>query len=79
MDISFSSSNPFDSKLLQDSKDKVLYTVSSPWPTTLQVRDADGAVVGTYKHRAKGDDVVTFRGRSQRLSEWLPKKTFWSR
>ncbi|RPD61650.1 hypothetical protein L226DRAFT_534154 [Lentinus tigrinus ALCF2SS1-7] len=80
LNVSFTSDDPLNSTVVDDSTGQTLYYISTPFRFGTQVttvRDAGKNVVATYEHRW-GKDRVTFHGETTYVSQWLPKKSWLS-
>lgn len=78
MNFIFSPYNPLNADVLESSTREPILRISTPrWGNTTEVRDMrTGQVVAEYHLR---HDRVTYAGKTMRVSEWLPKKSFLSR
>ncbi|KAI0698950.1 hypothetical protein C8T65DRAFT_307599 [Cerioporus squamosus] len=80
LNVSFTSDDPLNSAVVNDSTGQTLYQMSTPFKFGTQIttiRDADKNVVATYEHRW-GKDRITFHGETRLVSQWLPKKSWLS-
>nr|VWP02396.1 D-xylose-proton symporter [Ganoderma boninense] len=81
MNISWSSSDHLNADVVDNASGQVLFHINTPYKffkkeiTTMT--DPSGQVVAEYEPRL-GHDRVTYKGETHRVSDWLPRKGFFS-
>ncbi len=83
MNVSFASSDPFNSSVVDSATGQFLFMVETPTPPgkgrrTTTIFNAQRQIVGVFD-RNLGHDSVSVRGTMMRVGEWLPKKSWRSR
>ena len=82
MDISFVSTDPFNSEVIDSDTGNLLYDIETPFKLlrkrTTTVWTARKKVVGVYE-RNWGHNKVAYLGETRRVAEWLPKESQTSR
>ena len=81
MNISWTSRNPFNSTIVDDATDQVIFAIQAHFNTKPQVitmSDAQGEVIGVYESQLGRHDRITYKGQTHKLSDWLTKKHWYS-
>ena len=81
--ITFMKDSPLSSDVVDDATGEVIFRIStSKTPARKQkttICDAQGRVVGEYEFNGWTHAVITYRGESKDVKEWLPKGNTWKK
>ncbi|TBU23530.1 hypothetical protein BD311DRAFT_731133 [Dichomitus squalens] len=78
MDISFVSTDPFNTEVIDSATGNLLYDIETPFKLlrkrTTTIWTARKKVVGLYE-RSWGHNRVAYLGETRKVAEWLPKES----
>ena len=81
--ITFMKDSPLSSDVVDDATGEVVFRIStsktSGWKQKTIICDAQGRVVGEYEFNGWTHAVITYRGESKDVKEWLPKGNTWKK
>ena len=80
MNFSFLSNSTHNTTIVDAATNSVLFEVSTPFgfgKRTTTIANNHGEAIGVWE-RKWGSDLVTIRGETMKLQEWLHKDSIWS-